>query len=44
MNNFVELRFIRISHIILKKLNFGFSIVFLQIKKKYASYEKMLRY
>ena len=27
MNNFVFLRFFRISHIIVKKLNFGFSIV-----------------
>ena len=26
-NNFVFLRFFRISHIIVKKLNFGFSIV-----------------
>ena len=28
-NNFVFLRFFRILHIIVKKLNFGFSIVFL---------------
>ena len=27
-NNFVFLRFFRISHIIVKKLNFGFSIDF----------------
>ena len=27
-NNFVNLRFFRISYIIVKKLNFGFSIVF----------------
>ena len=27
-NNFVFLRFFRILHIIVKKLNFGFSIVF----------------
>ena len=27
-NNFVFLRVFRISHIIVKKLNFGFSIVF----------------
>ena len=27
-NNFVLLRFFRISHIIVKKLNFGFLIVF----------------
>ena len=27
-NNFVFLRFFRIVHIIVKKLNFGFSIVF----------------
>ena len=33
-NNFVFLRFFRISHIIVKKLNFRFSIVFFQIKKK----------
>ena len=28
MNNSAFLRFFRISHIIVKKLNFGFSIVF----------------
>ena len=28
-NNFVFLRFFRILHIIVKKLNFGFSIVFI---------------
>ena len=33
-NNFVNLRFFRISHIIVKKLNFGFSILLFQIKKK----------
>ena len=33
-NNFVFLRFFRISHIIVKKLNFGFSMVFFKIKKK----------
>ena len=33
-NNFVFLRFFRISHIIVKKLNFGFSIVFFLIKMK----------
>ena len=33
-NNFVFLRFFRISHIIVKKLNFGFSKVFVQIKMK----------
>ena len=33
-NNFVFLRFFRISHIIVKKLNFGFSIVFFLITKK----------
>ena len=34
-NNFVFLRFFRISHIIVKKkLNFGFSIVFFEINKK----------
>ena len=33
-NNFVFLRFFRISHIIVKKFNFGFSIVFFLIKKK----------
>ena len=33
-NNFVFLRFFRISHIIVKKLNFGFSIIFFLIKKK----------
>ena len=33
-NNFVFLRFFRISHIILKKLNFGFSIDYFLIKKK----------
>ena len=33
-NNFVFLRFFRISHIIVKKLNFGFSIVFFQLKRK----------
>ena len=33
-NNFVFLRFLRISHIIVKKLNFGFSIDFFLIKKK----------
>ena len=33
-NNFVILRFFRISHIIVKKLNFGFSIDFFLIKKK----------
>ena len=27
-NNFALLRFFRISHIIVKKLNFGFSILF----------------
>ena len=27
-NNFVSSRFFRISHIIVKKLNFGFSILF----------------
>ena len=27
-NNFAKLRFFRISHIIIKKLNFRFSIVF----------------
>ena len=34
-NNFVFLRFFRISHIIVKKLNFGFSIRFLSLKDKY---------
>ena len=34
MNNFENLSFFRISHIIVKKLNFGFSIVFFQIKRK----------
>ena len=34
MNKFSNLRFFRISHIIVKKLNFGFSIVFFLIKKK----------
>ena len=33
-NNFVFLRFFRISNIIVKKLNSGFSIVFFLIKKK----------
>ena len=33
-NNFVSLRFFRISHVIVKKLNFGFSKVFFLIKKK----------
>ena len=33
-NNFVFLRFFCILHIIVKKLNFGFSIVFFLIKKK----------
>ena len=34
-NDFVFLRFFRISHIIVKKLNFGLSIVFFfQIKNK----------
>ena len=33
-NNFVFLHFFRILHIIVKKLNFGFSIVFFLIKKK----------
>ena len=33
-NNFVFLRFFRISHIIVRILNFGFSIVFFLIKKK----------
>ena len=33
-NNFVFLRFFRISHIIVKKLNFGFSIVFFKLKRK----------
>ena len=32
--NFVFLRFFRISNIIVKKLNFGFSIIFFLIKKK----------
>ena len=42
-NNFVFLRFFRISHIIVKKLNFGFSIFFFNYKEKYASYEKILQ-
>ena len=29
--NFVFLRFFRISHIIVKKLNFGFSMVFFKL-------------
>ena len=33
-NNFVFLRFFRISNIIVKKFNFGFSIAFFLIKKK----------
>ena len=44
-NNFVFLRFFRISHIFVKKLNFGFSIFFfLNYKEKYASYENMLQF
>ena len=43
-NNFVSLRFFRISHIIVKKLNFGISIFFLNYKEKYAFYEKMLQF
>ena len=44
-NNFVFLRFFRISHIIVKKLNFGFSIFFfLNYKEKCASYQKMLQF
>ena len=43
-NNFVFLRFFRISHIIVKKFNFGFSIVFFKLKRKYASYETMLQF
>ena len=43
-NNFVFVRFFHISHIIVKKLNFGFSIFFLNCKEKYASYEKMLQF
>ena len=34
-NNFAFLRLFRISHIIVKKFNFQFSIVFFCIKKKY---------
>ena len=34
MNNFAKLRFFRISHIIVEKLNFRFSIVFFKIKMK----------
>ena len=33
-NNFVLLRFFRISHIIVKKFKFGFSIFLFQITKK----------
>ena len=33
-NNFANLRFFRISHILVKKLNFRISIVFFKIKKK----------
>ena len=33
-NNFVFLRFSRILDIIVKKLNFGFSIIFFSIKKE----------
>ena len=33
-NNSANLRFFLISHIIVKKLNFGFLKVFFQIKKK----------
>ena len=44
-NNFVSLCFFRISHIIVKKLNFEFSIsFFFNYKEKYASYEKMLQF
>ena len=32
--NFSDLRYLGISHIIVKKLNSGFSIVFFKIKKK----------
>ena len=43
-NNSAFSRFFRISHIIVKKLNFGFSIVFFfKLIEKYASYEKMLQ-
>ena len=42
-NNLAKLRFFRISHIIVEKLNFRFSIVFFEIKRKYTSYEKILR-
>ena len=41
--NLENLRFFRVSHLIVKKLNFGFPIVFFQIKKEiYTSYETML--
>ena len=33
-NNFVFLRFFRISHFIVKKWNFRFSIVFFKLKRK----------
>ena len=33
-NNFENLRCFRVSHIIVKKLNLRFSIVFFEIKKK----------
>ena len=33
-NNFANLRFFRILNIIVTKLNFGFSIVFFEIKTK----------
>ena len=38
-NNFVFLRFFRISHIIVKKLNFGFSIVFFNSIESYAAHD-----
>ena len=44
-NKFVFFRFFRILHIIVKKLNFGFSLFFfLNYKEKYASCEKMLQF
>ena len=40
-NNFAFLRFFRISHIIVKKIEFRiFNSIFLNYKEKYTSYEK----
>ena len=44
VNNFAFLRFIRILYIVVKNMNFWFSTVFFEIKKKNINPIKMLRF